>query len=46
MNLYHLVNECEILAKEFTSNVDFSHKDEAHIKNHLLYTDFASWKSN
>ena len=40
----------EILAKEFTLDVNSGYKGVAHIKNGLLYiglfTDFARWKAN
>ena len=44
-----MVNQWEIIAKEFTSEVDSSWKDVAHIQNMLLhiclFTDFACFKA-
>ena len=55
INLYHhnpfvfVVNQWEIIAKEFISHVDSGQKNVAHIQNNLLYiclfTDFARLKT-
>ena len=43
------VDQWEILAKDFTSDIDSGYKDAAHIQNDLryifLFTDFARWKT-
>ena len=42
------MNQWEILAEEFTSNVDSGFKDAAHNQNDLLYIcllDFTYWKT-
>ena len=42
--------ESEILAKDYTSDIDSGYKDAAHIQNGLLciclFTDFAQWETN
>ena len=44
------INQGEILAKDFTSDVDCGNKDVTRIQNDLLYiclfTNFAWWKTN
>ena len=44
------VGQSEILAKDYTSEIDSGYKDAAHIQNGLLciclFTDFAHWETN
>ena len=44
------VGQSEILAKDYTSDIDSGYKDAAHIQNGLLciclFTDFAHWETN